>query len=96
MSHKPVTWRSCETCRSCETSNVRFSFSGNRPGVSFCDARVKTFVLEVAYVGSDSAHAAVGGPIYLGHLASDDIGLELPAANSYPCALSQDDIMTRG
>src|SRR5881392_4523892 len=45
--------------------------------------------------GSGSAHAAVGSPVHLGHLASDDISLETPAANPRRCAFSHDDVMTR-
>ena len=42
-----------------------------------------------------SAHAAVGSPVHLGHLASDDISLETPATNPGRCAFSQYDVMTR-
>jgi len=42
-----------------------------------------------------SAHAAVGRPVHLGHLASDDISLETPAANRRRYAFSHDDVMAR-
>src|SRR5438270_5671423 len=42
-----------------------------------------------------SAHAAVSSPIYLRHLASDDIRLETPAPNSCRRAFFHDDVVTR-
>jgi hypothetical protein len=42
-----------------------------------------------------SAHAAVGSPVHLGHLAGDDVRLETPATNPAPRAFSQDHVMTR-
>ena len=42
-----------------------------------------------------SAHAAVGSPVHLGHLAGDDVRLETPATNPRYGPFSQDDVMTR-
>jgi hypothetical protein len=56
-------------------------------------SRVYVFAKRPASNGS--AHAAVSSPIHLCHLASDDISLETPAANSGACVFSQDDVMTR-
>src|SRR5258708_22769796 len=41
-----------------------------------------------------SAHAAVGRPVHLGHLASDDISLETPATNHGGGLFPHDGIMT--
>lgn len=42
-----------------------------------------------------SAHAAVGSPVHLGHLASHDINLEAPATDRRRRAFPPDDAMTR-
>ena len=55
----------------------------------------KLFFLEAESNGCHSAHTAVGSPIYLCQLASDDIRLETPAPNSCRRAFFHDDVMTR-
>src|SRR5688500_14387712 len=67
-----------------ELQIVVLAVEGSSPvGHPFCSAR-----------SHGSAHAAVGSPGYLGHLAGDDVRLEAPATNT-SCAFSLDDVMTR-
>src|SRR5437879_13922258 len=56
---------------------------------------LRTAELKKMPIGYRSAHAAVGRPVHLGHLASDDISLETPATNPGCGPFSQDHVMTR-
>lgn len=78
---------------------IRLYHKCDRRVHGFCERRVKTLSglhtagLKKLAIRNGSAHAAVGRPVHLGHLASDDISLETPEAYP-PRAFSQDDIMT--
>ena len=86
---------------------IRLYHFANGASKTFCERRVNTLFpnkpegklptaeLEKMPIRYGSAHAAVGRPVHLGHLASDDISLETPATNPGCGPFSQDDIMTR-
>jgi len=56
---------------------------------------LRTAELKKMSIRYGSAHAAVGRPVHLGHLVSDDISLETPETNPGRGPFSQDHVMTR-
>ena len=83
----------------CTTSLNASRDSGERRQLATVHTRQYCARNVIAPTATDgSAHAAVGSPVHLGHLASDDISLETPAADPRCCAFSlirNDQVVTR-